>query len=494
MRIERHIIQEFYNLADDMLRPYGKRGSRYYAGLTPEVQLLRVARGTLLSVHSGYLALQRIVSRERIPTSVRCCYSWLAACSSVADSPRGPVDTRGLKGTGDPGNAGDCGPTGSILAADSQSKTDSGYVEVAIGNSKSIRNSKSDSDDHGGTVAEFRWRSQGEFQTLRLDVRQPVTVGAIPTLHRIEGDLVRALGWCCQVVDHQETRFCRACIQLDRRSGSVIGTDGKQLLQLAPFSFAGQDSFAGRESFAGHESFAVQESFAGQDDAVLVPANGIFLSPLLQRFKSVRCGITRGTIVMQIGPWTLRLPLQVNGRYPDTQSMLQRLTTPLGRVRLSVDDMTDLRGWIETLTGDPCERRADWGRADWGLANPEQVSPDQADCKPIVLVVRFGPALEISVAPSTCQSLIRTHHGLQSGMRLRRSSHWGNPAEYTVQAKYLLTTARLNLRELLHFGQNSPLVARSLPARQAARPAAMQNQYIYQTMRVDRPAGAACMS
>ena len=82
MRIERRVLEQFSDLAESMLRPVGKRGSRRYAALRPWVQLLRVPEGTVLSAHVGYLALQRIVSDVRIPSSIACGDSWLQACTA----------------------------------------------------------------------------------------------------------------------------------------------------------------------------------------------------------------------------------------------------------------------------------------------------------------------------------------------------------------------------------------------------------------------------
>jgi len=84
MRIERRVLEQFSALAESMLTPVGKHGSRRYAALKPAIQLLRVAEGTLLSAHVGYLALQRIVSDVPIPRSIACGDSWLQACKGKA--------------------------------------------------------------------------------------------------------------------------------------------------------------------------------------------------------------------------------------------------------------------------------------------------------------------------------------------------------------------------------------------------------------------------
>ena len=103
-----------------------------------------------------------------------------------------------------------------------------------------------------------------------------------------------------------ESRYALTRVQIQGKTGQVVGTDGKQALIQGGFTFP----------------------FA---ENVLVPAIPVFGMKDLTAQADVRVGLTTTHLVVTAGPWTVWLLLDAEGRFPDVAGAVpkSRMTTTL---------------------------------------------------------------------------------------------------------------------------------------------------------------------
>jgi len=345
MRLERHIIKSFSLLAKRMFKVHRKPPARRYRGLQPTIELHPCPAGTLLEARVGHLALTRLISAVPIERAAACDAAWLGVCQGT-----------------------------------------SGTVDVSC---------------HADSL-EFSWQSAGLPRSLVTSTTPAEPVSSLPSMNPVDHRIIGALAHCSEVVDHQALRYSLAYVQLDGRSGTVVGTDGTQLLRY--------DSFA----------------FPWQEAAILVPASQVFASPLLAHCQSVQCGLAARELVIQVEPWTLRLPLQLEGRYPNVEAVISSHQHPTGRVFFDAGDLAFFTKHAEELPG------------------------NQREHAPVTL--RLNGKVDILAAGDAAQRPLR--------LRLSRSYQLGDEYDCSVNRQHLLTAAKLQLCDLQRFGNHGPLVAR----------------------------------
>jgi hypothetical protein len=121
----------------------------------------------------------------------------------------------------------------------------------------------------------------------------------------------------------EPTRYALQRIQIRGKKGQVVGTDGKRAFLKGGFSFPFPDD-------------------------LLVPAVPVFGSRELGPRAEVRVGRTDTHFVVAIGPWTVGLAIDQEGKFPDVAGVLpQNAPTVLG-----IDDR-DAEALCEVLAGLP---------------------------------------------------------------------------------------------------------------------------------------------
>jgi hypothetical protein len=250
--------------------------------------------------------------------------------------------------------------------------------------------------------AEFRWEDKAFPAALRLGLEPATELATLPELSAIDARLLTALAATSGTVDHDSSRYALHCVQLDGQRGTVTGTDGRQLLRFDGFKFP------------------------WNDQAILIPASSVFACPELRGTSPLACGITDKQLLIEAAPWTLRLPLEVDARYPNVDAVIQRYSKAVNRVYF---DPRDLEFFAENIRHIP------------GADQPH--SPVTLDLNGHVELAAGGDA-------QTCPMRIR----------LGRSLHVGPAARCSGNRDFLHLAAKLRLSELLRFGDADPVVCR----------------------------------
>jgi hypothetical protein len=115
-------------------------------------------------------------------------------------------------------------------------------------------------------------------------------------------------------------------VQLRGKSGSVVGTDGRQLFLQSGFAFPWEDD-------------------------LLVPRVAAFGSRELAEAGSVSVGCTRTHVAVRAGPWTVWLAIDRTGRFPQVEDLIPPARPNTPRLQLSPEDAALLLRVLPELPG-----------------------------------------------------------------------------------------------------------------------------------------------
>jgi hypothetical protein len=247
---------------------------------------------------------------------------------------------------------------------------------------------------------DFQWQTQAIPQSLRLPQVPVQPLATTPPLSPVDARLIPALAATGAVVDRQSVRFALACVQLDGARGTVTGTDGKRLIRFDGFGFPWGEA------------------------AILLPANDVFGSPLLREVKAVCCGLIDNQLVLEASPWTFRLPIETEGRYPDVAAVIGGLSGATNRVYF---DQGDLAFIVKHLKQIPGEAR---------------------DHSPVTL--DLNGHVDLTAAGDERSRAMR--------LRLSRTIQVGKAATISMNRHFLSHAARLGITDLSRFGDHQPVV------------------------------------
>ena len=245
-----------------------------------------------------------------------------------------------------------------------------------------------------------RWTDSGVPQVVEFEAVDPKTLLGFPgrpeTWASNTPDLLRAICDASETADESGVRHAVHLIQLRGKTGSVVGTDGRQLLIQSGFSFPfSEDVLVPRVPFFGCREFA--------GDA------------------PIEVGKTENYIAVRVSPWTFHLRLDKEGRFPRINSIVPDANAALATIRVSPEDAEFLAQTLPQLPG-----------------GDEPDSPVTIDCNGF-LAVRA-----IANGQKTPTELVLAHSEV-SGQAIR----------YASNRTYLARALNLGFREFRLYGPGS---------------------------------------
>lgn len=256
----------------------------------------------------------------------------------------------------------------------------------------------------GDETVALRWDDHSIPQSFQLAAQkiQSDTPPAVPeTWARNPPRLLAAISDAMKIVPTDATRYAINCVQLRPSAGRLAATDTHQLLIEAGFTFPGVSD-------------------------VLIPRTTLFGSRELPADQPVDVGLTANHCVFHIGPWTVWLPLEKQGRYPRVEDIIPPADSAKTRLSLSAEDVSFL---LEVIPRLPTETDQQ-GRITLDLNG--QVA---------MLAKGDGPS------PVT-QVVLRNSHRNGDEMRLN------------TDRQFLVRAAQLGFHEIELHGSESPVVCR----------------------------------
>ncbi len=257
--------------------------------------------------------------------------------------------------------------------------------------------------DCGQDQTVFGWFEKGipqRWTCSRQALREPLPT--VADLQPIESRLLTALASASTVTDQEASRYALANVQLDGKTGSVTGTDGRQLIYYDGFRFPWSDK------------------------SVLVKANKLFDLPHWTQVRKVTVGLLDDCLVIDADHWQVRLPVET-GRFPNVRNVLPSHDTPANRIYLDAEDRLFLKNHIKQLPGAKVEN-----------------SPVMLDLNGHVDLWAAGD-----------------EHTPSMRIRLSRSLQLGEPRRCTVNRQFLAQATRLAVEQVfIAPRENKPLVFR----------------------------------
>ena len=161
-----------------------------------------------------------------------------------------------------------------------------------------------------------RWDDRGIPQ--QRAVQQPVKLPEFPPpssgeTATNEPGLLKALVDAGATTDIESSRFALGCIDVRGGTGRIAATDGRQLFVHNGFSFPWQGD-------------------------VLVPASKVFASPELPANQPVIVGQAGDWAMFAVGPWTIWLRINKDGRFPKIDDMIRPPVSARSRLQLTASD------------------------------------------------------------------------------------------------------------------------------------------------------------
>jgi len=196
-------------------------------------------------------------------------------------------------------------------------------------------------------------------------------IPAHPELLPVSAKLLAALHECGRSAARENGRFALSRVQLQGKTGRVVGTDGKIALLATGFKFPFRDD-------------------------VLVPALPVFGSKPLARADDVRLGRTATHLVIAAGPWMFSLPVETKAKYPDVASVIpSHAPTTAG---IDATDAVELLKVLTALPGADDENRPVTLDAS-GTVKVRARDPATCEVKEVTLIrsPTSGPPMQLAL-------------------------------------------------------------------------------------------------
>jgi len=173
----------------------------------------------------------------------------------------------------------------------------------------------------------LRWEDHGVPQQFQFDAKtlHPDPPPALPEAWGSNPpSLLGALDIAMRMTATSATRVAIDCVQLRPAEGRIAVTDSRQLLVQSGYSFPWQTD-------------------------VLVQRTPAFRCREIVSDQPIEVGVTANHFVLRSGPWTLCLPLEKQGRFPDFEKVIPAADSAKSRMRLTDSDVEYLLNVIPRL-------------------------------------------------------------------------------------------------------------------------------------------------
>jgi len=259
--------------------------------------------------------------------------------------------------------------------------------------------------ENGGGHVVAQWRDKGIPQLLQYDTPAAKDIAGFPGLPETFAsngpDLLNAFGNVSEVTDKESTRYELGCLQLRGKPGSIVGTDGHQLLIHSGFAFP-------------------------WDDDILVPANQVFGCHDLPHDQPVSIGRTNKWLAFRVGLWTILLAINEEGKFPkNLDAIMPRADAAASRCHFAAQDAEFLLKSIMQL--------------------PNRDEPDSG--------------VTIDLNGQVCVRSRDPNHAEPTEIALTASKVEGEPVRVATNRYFLERALRLGLTELCLYGKDGKLFA-----------------------------------
>lgn len=218
-------------------------------------------------------------------------------------------------------------------------------------------------------------------------------------------ELLTALRSALEVVDKASGRYALNHLQLTGGpNGRITGTDGRQIFVEQGFDFP-------------------------WDGALLVPASGALKSAELPAHQPVAIGHNQGWLTIRIGPWSIALRVNGDGRFPKVESVIPCAASATTRLHVQGDDARFLADAISGL--------------------PDAFESTQAES-------RHAVTLDLNGRIAVRAGGTATAPGIE--LVLGRSSYEGQPVKLATNRHLLMRAVALGFRDLHFFGPDKPVL------------------------------------
>ena len=138
--------------------------------------------------------------------------------------------------------------------------------------------------------------------------------------------LLTALHETMQTTDQASARYALSCVQVRGASGTIVGTDGRQVLQHRGFTFPWKDE-------------------------LLFPASKVFACKELPQNEPVAIGKTGDWVVVRVGSWTMYRQIDKEGRFPKVDQHIPSARDASAGFRMAPTDAEFLANTLPSLPG-----------------------------------------------------------------------------------------------------------------------------------------------
>lgn len=184
-----------------------------------------------------------------------------------------------------------------------------------------------DTNENG--IVQARWEDGGLPQVMGYEAEDPAKLPAFPKLPEVMSPVApgifKVVADAAHSTSMENFRYATTNIQLAGSSGTIVATNGRELLQTA-FTLPWNED-------------------------VLVPSSTVFACKELQHEGPVSIGKTETHVAIQTGSWTLHLPIDSSGRYPNVASVIPKLENSVAHCRMDTADSDFLARALARLPG-----------------------------------------------------------------------------------------------------------------------------------------------
>ena len=220
--------------------------------------------------------------------------------------------------------------------------------------------------------AQASWGAGGEPHALEFDTADPSSLPPAPEPARncasLGAGFLTALDDAARTASRESVRFATHRILLRGRDGTVVATDGRQLLLQGGFAFRWKEDH-------------------------FLPALPVFGGRELPREEPVTLGMTKDRMTLEVGPWLFDFRVEQGTRFPDVDKVIPDAGGAVTRLRLDARDVKDL---AQALPQMPChDERYREVTLELGMAVAVRSRSKEGEVAEVVLshAKREGPAL-----------------------------------------------------------------------------------------------------